>query len=245
MIAGFAPEAVALAFAACLAAGFVRGLAGFGLAVLLVPVLALAVTPARAVTIATALGLLSGLLDLRQSRRDGEPSVRAIALLAIVATPGGVWALAVVPSEIARLLIAMVAIGAFVIVLLPQRAPHAPGRVETAGTGIAAGLLTGFAGMPGPPVVSYYLGRAIPPVVARASMMQVFLATSAAGMVSLVVAGLGGWREIVLACGLFPAVLAGNWLGEKAFGRIGAGTWRAFVGIVLATAAAGAVVRLL
>ena len=52
-------------------------------------------------------------------------------------------------------------------------------------------------------------------------------------------------RELVLALLLFPAVLLGNWLGNKAFGRISDKAWRLFVGVVLGAAAIAALVRLL
>ena len=52
---GFALDAVIVAMLAGIAAGFVRGLAGFGLSVVLVPVLQLAIDPSAAVLI----GLIS------------------------------------------------------------------------------------------------------------------------------------------------------------------------------------------
>ena len=44
----------------------------------------------------------------------------------------------------------------------------------------------------------------------------------------------------LLAALLFPAVLLGNWLGNKASGRIGDRSWRICVGMVLGGAAAAA-----
>ena len=46
---GFAPVAVAAALFAAFGSAFVRGLTGFGMAILLVPILALALTPVDAV----------------------------------------------------------------------------------------------------------------------------------------------------------------------------------------------------
>ena len=100
-----------------------------------------------------------------------------------------------------------------VLVLLPKRAAHhSPSAMETGMTGLLSGILTGFAGMPGPPVIPYYLRRAITPELARASMMTIFLATSLAGVVAAFALGVATLREAVLAALLFPAVLLGNWL---------------------------------
>ncbi|WP_367183273.1 sulfite exporter TauE/SafE family protein [Novosphingobium sp.] len=232
--------------AAALAAAFVRGLAGFGMAILLVPVLGLAIPPREAVVVANWLGLLIGLVGLRKIIGQSERSAFHIAALAVVATPAGVWLLAVTDPALARMLIALIALASFVLVLLPKRpAHHLPGAAETGVTGLLSGVLTGFAGMPGPPVVPYYLRRAIPPQLARASMMTIFLVTSAAGVVAALALGVATWREPLLAAMLFPAVLLGNWLGAKAFGKVGEAVWRSFTGIVLGLAAAAALYRLL
>lgn len=245
MILGLSGGAIAVIVAATLAAAFVRGLAGFGMAILLVPVLGLAIPPAEAVVVANVLGLLVGLPEIRMMLREAEHTARTIALTAVVLTPAGMLLLAATSPDVARLLIALVAVAAFVLVLLPQRPPHVPGRKETLLTGAASGLLTGFAGMPGPPVVPYYLGRAIPPTVARASMMVIFLATSLAGCVSALALRVATLREFALGALLLPAVLIGNRIGAMAFGRVSPNAWRGFTGLVLGGAALGAVIRVL
>lgn len=245
MIAGFSIATIVLAIVAALAAAFVRGLAGFGMAILLVPVLGLAILPAEAVTVANWLGLLIGLKDIRRNLAHAESSVRTIALIAVLATPAGTALLALTAPPIARLSIALVALGSFILVLLPQREPHLPGKAATGLTGLASGLLTGFAGMPGPPVVPYYLGRRIDPKVARASMLVIFMATSLAGIVSASALGVATLREPVLAFCLLPAVIVGDWLGHRAFGKVTARSWRLFTGLVLGAAAISALLKLL
>ena len=242
---GLSPEQLAVALIAALAAAFVRGLAGFGMAILLVPVLGLAIPPTEAVVTANWLGIFIGLVGLRAMLGASERSAFTIAGLAMVATPLGVWLLSVTDPALARLLIALVALVAFALVLLPKRPDgHRPSGIETGGTGIACGVLTGFAGMPGVPVVPFYLRRQIAPQLARASMMTIFLATSVAGVGSAMALQVATWRELLLASLLFPAVLAGNWLGNKAFGKVSDAAWRTFVGLVLGLSALAALWRL-
>lgn len=246
MLAGLTPEQLAVALAAALAAAFVRGLAGFGMAILLVPVLGLAIPPSEAVVVGNLLGVFIGLVGIRAIIGQSERSALHISALAVLATPLGVWLLSVTDPALARLLIALVALGAFVLVLLPKRpAHHLPGRLETGATGLTSGILTGFAGMPGPPVVPYYLRRAIPAQLARASMLTIFLATSIAGSLSALALGVATIREPILAALLYPAVLLGNWLGTLAFGRVSELAWRSFTGAVLGMAALAALWRLL
>ena len=246
MILGLTEVQIGVAITAALAAAFVRGLAGFGMAILLVPVLGLAVPPSEAVVVSNWLGLLIGLVGLKKIIGASERSALVIAALAIAATPLGVWVLSLTDPAFARLLIAMIALAAFGLVLLPKKPAHyAPGAIATGATGCAAGGLTGVAGMPGLPVVPYYLRREIAPELARASMMTIFLATSISGVGSSLALRVATWREPLLAFILFPAVLLGNWLGHLAFGKISEAAWRIFTGGVLGLSALAALWKLL
>jgi len=229
----------------CALAAFVRGLAGFGMAILLVPLIALVIRPGEAVIVSNMLGLLIGLVGARKVWTAGEKSAGVIGSLAMVMTPLGLLALFATPPAVARVIIAVVAIGAFLMVLLPAKPGHAPGTLETGLTGVASGLLTGFAGMPGPPVVPYYLRRPIPREVARASMLTVFLLTSSASTAASLALGLATWRDALFALLLFGPVLAGNSLGSLAFGKVSDRLWRSFVGFLLALSALAAFLRLL
>jgi uncharacterized membrane protein YfcA len=245
LLAGLNPEQIALMVAAALAASFVRGLSGFGMAILLVPVLGLVVSPQSAVVTSNLIALLIGLVGLRKVIGHSEASIWPIGILAMAATPVGLWVLSITDPALARLLIAIVALAAFTMVMLPKRAEaYQPHAWETGVTGIASGVLTGFAGMPGPPVIPYYLRRAIAPQTARASMMAIFLATSIAGSVAALALGLMEVKDAVLAAILFPAILIGNTLGSLAFGKVSATLWRSFAGLVLGAAAVGALIKL-
>ncbi|MFY7838563.1 MAG: sulfite exporter TauE/SafE family protein [Novosphingobium sp.] len=245
MLLGLPLLSIALCALAAFVAAFVRGLAGFGMAILLVPLIGLVISPGEAVVVSNMLGLLIGLVGARKVWNAGETSAGVIGGVAMLLTPVGLLVLFATPPGLARVLIAVVAIAAFVLVLLPAKPGHAPGRVETGFTGAAAGLLTGFAGMPGPPVVPYYLRRPIPREVARASMLTVFLLTSVASTVAALALGLASWRDALFAALLFVPVLAGNHLGAKAFGKVSDAAWRGFVGFLLAMSALMAMMRLI
>jgi hypothetical protein len=61
------------------------------------------------------------------------------------------------------------------------------------------------------------------------------------GAVSGIRSGSVGWRGLLL----FPAVLSGNYLGAKAFGKVSDTVWRAFVMLVLGIIAVGTIVPVL
>ena len=230
---------------AAFAAGFVRGLAGFGLSVVLVPVLQLAIAPREAVLVGLVSLFLIGLTDIRRIRRDARPSAGWIVLLAALSTPLGLWALVTLPADWARVLIALVSLGAFVLVVAPLGGLAMPRRLALALSGVFTGFFGGFAGMPGPGMAPYYLRGRFEPLEARASMMAIFLVLTPLSAALFIALGVGGWREVLLALALFPCVLAGDWLGHRSFGRISARQWQASTALVLGLAAIGALIKLL
>ena len=231
---------VTAALTAAFGSAFVRGLTGFGMAILLVPILALALSPIDAVLLTNFLSVFIGLSEIRRLLRGAEKSAWVIIALVAVTTPVGLYLLSITTPALARVVIAFIALSAFVAVLLPRRGALDHHPATTGGVGILSGLMTGYAGMPGPPVVPYYVGRDIPRETAKASMLLIFTCASTTGLISGGAIGLLDWKLAALALLLFPAVLLGNWLGNRASGRIEDRTWRICVGVVLGGAAVGA-----
>ncbi|MEE4204924.1 MAG: TSUP family transporter [Erythrobacter sp.] len=245
LLGGFSGWQIAVALAAALGASFVRGLTGFGMAILLVPVLALALPPVAAVVMGNALSLLIGLTELPRLVRETERSAWTIAALVVLATPFGLFALAATSADVARLVIALIACSAFAAILLPKRSGATPGRWTTGLVGALSGLMTGYAGMPGPPVVPYYAGRDLPRGTIKASMLLVFTIAAAAGLAAAAALGLLSAQVLLFAGALLPVILVGNRLGMAVSGRIADPVWRAVVAVVLGGAAAGALARLI
>lgn len=244
-LAGFTVLQIAVALAAALGSAFVRGLTGFGMAILLVPVLALALPPVEAVVLANALSLMIGATEIRTLVRDAEPTAWAIGALVVLTTPLGLYALSMTGRDVARLAIALIALSAFVAILLPKRGAGVPGPLVTGGVGVLSGLMTGYAGMPGPPVVPYYAGRELPRATVKASMQLIFTIAASAGLASATWLGILRWELLLFAAALLPMIVLGNRLGARVSGRIGDPLWRGVVGSVLGAAAVAALVRLL
>lgn len=246
VLAGFSALQIAVAVAATLGAAFIRGLTGFGFGILLVPILALTLTPVQAVLAINIMAGLLALTDWRLILREAErSSVVTISVLVLLATAPGLMLLAATPQPLARFLIALVALSAFFAILLPRRGAELPGKLTTGMVGLSAGVLTGFAAMPGPPVVPYYVGRDIPRIRAKASMIAIFGVAAFAGVGSGAAIGILESRVVLLGLLLFPLVLLGNWIGSLAFGKVSDNLWRSFVGLVLAAAAVAALIKLL
>jgi uncharacterized membrane protein YfcA len=244
ILGGFTALQVGVALAAALGSAFVRGLTGFGMAILLVPVLALALPPIEAVVLTNALSLMIGATEIRSLVRDAERSAWVIGALVLAATPLGMLALSLTGRDVARLVIALIALSAFIAILLPRRGNAQPGRGVTGAVGLLSGLMTGYAGMPGPPVVPYYAGRDLPRSTAKASMQLIFTIAASAGLASALWLGVLRWQLLLFAVLILPVIIAGNRLGARVSGRVSDPLWRASVGLVLGGAALAALVRL-
>ncbi len=242
---GFTALQIAVAFGAGLGSAFVRGLTGFGMAILLVPILALALPPVEAVVLTNALALMIGATEVKQLVREAEGSAWVIGGLVVLTTPIGLYALSLTGADVARLVIALIAFSAFIAILLPKRGSAVPGRMVTGSVGVLSGLMTGYAGMPGPPVVPFYTGRDLPRTTVKASMLLIFTIAAATGLVSATWFGIIRWELLLFAAVLLPVILIGNRLGAAVSGRISDPVWRASVGLVLAGAAVGALTRVL
>jgi uncharacterized membrane protein YfcA len=246
-LVGLAPLTLAGTAAMTFGAAYVRGLTGFGMAIILVPLLGLIIAPAEAVVLGILLQLLIGPVGIRIILADADRSTAIpIALVAMATTPVGMVALDATRPDIARLLITLAAVAAFVAVLLPKHPDgHRPGRAAVAGTGLASGILTGFAAMPGPPVVPFYLRRSLDPKVARASMLLIFFGTAIAGTLAALWVGIATLKLFLISLLLFAPMCLGNRIGARHFGRVAPHVWQAMVALVLGIAAVSAVVRLL
>ena len=148
---------ITLGLAMIFAAGLIRGFTGFGLSIAAVPLLSLILPPAQAIPIVLLLQLFVSIGGLRDSLRICHwPSVRTLAIGALIATPLGAWALARLPAAPVRIAIAIVVLGAVFVLARGFRFKVEAQRL-TLPFGLLSGLFNGLAGMPGPPVIAYYL----------------------------------------------------------------------------------------
>ncbi len=192
------------------------------------------------------LQLLIGPVGFRRIAADADRrTALPIGLLAMLATPLGMLALKAVTPDVARLLIAIIAIAAFLLILMPQHPDgHKPGRTSIGLTGIASGILTGFAAMPGPPSCPS-ISASGSPQMSRASMMLVFFATAIAGTLASLWLGLATMKLFILSLLLFVPMVLGDHVGTRLFGRVPVPVWRGIVAVVLGVAGLSALLRLL
>jgi uncharacterized protein len=227
-----------LGLAMVFAAGLIRGFTGFGLSIAAVPLLSLILPPSQAIPIVLLLQLLVSLSGLRAALQICNwPAIRTLALGAVIATPLGAWALARLPAAPVRVAIALSVLGAVFVLARGFRFQAGAGRLALP-FGLLSGLFNGLVGMPGPPVIAYFLMTPVGSAVARASMIVYFLATSVFALAPMAAFGLISLRSLAAAAIGFPVVMIGSAIGGRMFHTSPEARYR-FVALCLLVVAAG------
>ena len=243
-LTGISQTALIVIMGIVFVAGFVRGLTGVGLAVVLVPLVNLVMPPERTVLLAVLVGCLAGLLGYRAAWGNVDRRlVVTMTVATIAATPVGLYLLFHTPEDVTRIAIAFIALLAFVAVVIPRPDIPPAGTLPIVLTGLLTGLLGAFAAIPGPPVIHYFVRRGVPATIARDSLIVIFLwAPLAVAIIALAVGKLD-LQLAVLALACFPALVIGNTLGARNFGKMPEQQWRLLVVGLIAIATVGAIVR--
>lgn len=236
----FAPERLALAALVGAVAGVIRGITGFGGAMVMSPPLALLLGPLLAVPIALLLESVAAAPMLAQLRHLVRWRVIGpIILAACVTLPLGTYVLLSVDPLVMRRVIAAVVI-VFSLLLLRGWRYSGPRRASTgAGLGALSGLMTGATGMGGPPVVLYLLAGPDPIAVTRANLTFFVGAINLAGVVSVAVGGLLGAHALGLTLLLAPGYYLGMVAGTRLFSRFNDTRFRRFTLFFMLAVAAG------
>lgn len=153
-------------------AGLVRGFAGFGSGLVLLPVTALFLPPVAAITVMTIPDLLGPVPLLRRVVRDVHlPDLARLVGAMVIGLPVGMSILFVMDPAIFRYGVSIMAFGMLVCMIagLRYRGRLTPPLVLA--TGGIGGVLGGVAGLPGPPIILLYLASRLPAAVVRATTM--------------------------------------------------------------------------
>ncbi len=140
------------------AAGLVRGFAGFGAAMIIMPGLSLIYRPVDALAILTVIDIPATLQLFPAAIRHARwRQVFPLATGAAVAIPLGLWMMVSVDREVMRRLIAVMVLLYVTVLATGWRYRKTPSFALTFGVGAASGFLGGSTGMGGPPVIVFLM----------------------------------------------------------------------------------------
>ena len=216
----------------------VRGLSGFGSALIGIGSLTMVLPPVLVVPAFFGLELLTtvNLLASVWSEIDWR-SLRWVIAGSAVTTPIGLALLAHLDPDPMRLVVSacLATIAVLMLTGLAQRFTPAstPGPLGALAAGGASGLLNGAAGIPGPPAIVFYFATT-GTAVSRASLIAYFFFTDLYGLAWASGTGLlaaGAWRLIAVA---LPFSLLGIWIGQRLYVKLDEASLRRIIWAILA-----------
>jgi uncharacterized protein len=225
----FAPEVIALAALVAALAGVIRGITGFGGAMVMSPPFALLLGPLVAVPVVLLLEGIAATPMLVQLRREVRWRVIGpIIAAAYVTMPLGTWLLVSADPQLMRRAIAAVVIVFSLLLLRGWRYTGRQRLATGAGLGAVSGTMLGATSLGGPPVILYLLAGPDPIDTTRANLTYYLGALCLAGLALLWLNGVLDGPSLRLAAVLAPGYYLGMVLGIRLFSRFNDTRFRQF-----------------
>ena len=232
------------AVSAVVCAGVLRGFSGFGVGMVLVPVLSLLYEPVVAVLTVVLLEFIPSIQLLPKAVKNCEwKSVIPISIVSMLTIPLGSLLLIHIDIELMRIVIACVVLVGVLILASGWRYQGEYSVFSSMSTGAVSGLISGATGLGGLPVILYFLSGKLSAESARATIVVFLLFTFIVSVITYSVYGLFTPEILLRALWFVPpfvfAIALGGWL----FGRLPEKVFRQVALIVLACVGLMALVK--
>jgi uncharacterized membrane protein YfcA len=213
----FHPDTAYLA-GVVLIAGVVRGFAGFGVGLIVVPLASRVLPPLEVLTLIMILDVASGGPLWPRMRRDIDFSeLRYLVVGLLVFLPVGLFLLSRVDPEVFRWQASILALALVGVMATSWRHSLVMGRNLLVAVGGVGGFLGGVSGIPGPPVILAYLTGRSGVARIRATIFAYLLAYDVYLGLLLLLVGAIALPIAVLCAVLFVPYTLGNLLGARIF----------------------------
>lgn len=228
----------AVLLATVLAAGVARGMSGFGTGMIVAPVAGALYGPKAALVIIVIIDSLPILpVTLPALRHAVWREVLPVSLGLALFLPLGVHALAVGDPQVLRWLISIAILACAASLWSGWRYGGPRHPAVSLGVGGVAGVLSGIAAIPGPPVILYWLASALPVAVIRANLLSLFFIGEILSIANIWAAGFLDRETVFLGVCAAPLYFAGITIGARLYGRASDATYRRVTFVMIVTAA--------
>jgi uncharacterized protein len=203
------------------AGGTMRAFSGFGSGLLLAPVFNLYLPPTDVVAIVVIINLLGTVQMLPGVWKDIDwPLIRRMVPPALVGVPLGWMLLNTLDPSAVRRLVSLVVIVLALLLLSGWVYRGVRGRLQDSVAGVSSGMLTGIAGIGGPPFILYMMSAPnYTPTAFRTFFTVYFAFAQTFTLVVLLFNGALGMEQLVYAGTLVPVHVVATALGSYLFVR--------------------------
>lgn len=240
LIPDFSDPATLILIVTAFVAGGVRGFAGFGAAMIFMPVASATIDPRIA---AAAFLVMDDILTLpmvvRAVRICDWRTVLPAFLAALVTVPIGAWVLANGDVTLLRWGISILVLTLLALLVSGWRYKGAPTLPASAGVGMLSGFLSGVSQVAGPPVVAFWMSGPSPAVIIRANLITYFALSSCGALIAYWWNGLFTAEVVQTLAVIMPANAIALFLGARFFARSSEKLFRVVAYVMIALAALG------
>ena len=211
------------------AGGLMLGYTGWGGAMVSMPFLTILYGPVEALVIMIigALLVTAYLFPTAARIADWRRMTPILIAMAVCVPIGNLLLFALEPNLIRRI-IGWLIVGASILILSGWRYSGPQGAGASATTGVISGLINGFVGLGGPPLVIYMLALKQSATVQRANTLVFMAITSVLVLGSTFVGGGVTLENSFLGVLTAPFQIAGGWLGARLFLKLPAELFKKF-----------------
>lgn len=208
-------------------AGVARGMSGFGTGMIVAPVAAALYSPRWAIVILVVIDLLPIIpITIPALRIARWREVLPIFAGLFLCFPIGLYILRNSDPVPLRWAISAVIFACVVMLWSGWRYRGPRTNPLSLATGGVAGVLSGIASIPGPPVLVYWLASAYPAAIIRANLLVLFFLAEFVSVGNLALAGMFERQPVMLALAATPVYFAALHVGGRLFGLATERTYR-------------------
>ena len=198
--------------------GIMRGFAGFGTTLIMVPFLSLLMPPSEAVFIALATDVLVMLPLLPNAVKNAKwKHIWPMIIGVFLATPLGVVVLTVTNPNFMKILIAILVIGSACLLLSGWRYKGKRANLLSFFIGAFSSVANGATGIGGPPIAVYFISQGMSAISLRASLNSLGFIMEGVAALFIYFAGGVELRVLMTVLILFPFMLLFTWVGSIMF----------------------------
>jgi uncharacterized membrane protein YfcA len=217
--------------------GTARGFSGFGSALIFMPLASSLAAPRLVAALLLIIDFVAAAPLIPGAWRNADRKATSVMVLgAVIGVPLGTYCLSRLDPVTTRWIISGFVFALLLLLLSGWRyrgKDHAPLSI---GIGGLSGFCSGLAQTGGPPIVGYWLGRPIPPAIARANILLFFAASDFVSAVSYTFSGLISAEAIRFSVLVGPVYALGVWFGASLFGRASEALFRSLCYALIAAA---------
>jgi uncharacterized protein len=229
--------------AAVFVAAFMQIVAGFGFALLSVPLMTLAIEPKVAIVVSSLTGIFVTSWQAYKERAQADKVlVKRLTIGSYIGMPLGLLVFISVNDNVLRLLLGICVLIAVVLLAMRINLHHFGPRLDY-GTGFVSGVLATSLSTNGPPLVFSLQARQLTAATFRATISAVFALSNIGGLALFIASGKITRNGIVASAVTIPAMFLGQLLGFPIRKHVHGERFRRLVLVLLIAAGTSAIVN--